>query len=265
MSNIVAEGARYAGRTVRTGVATVGQGGVALTETTVLHMPTGGSGGIKPRDMDLSTQGEVDPGCTTLDSNGVATCIRFQPLILFIGGAYDAKTFTGCPVLNGVFRRYEAEFSGVQDIGYGTWTAETQLTAIARHWHMQGQKIVLAGHSYGGQIAVRVAGALSASGIETELLVTLDPVGREGALPRPVGVKRWLNIYVDYTDAQLGGFSYMMATKGLPANLVGYIGKPWMSAPGADVNLVSPEKTPDMHARADQFFDEFRNEVSAVR
>lgn len=255
-----------AGNIARTTAATVGQVGVAATEKNILIPPSYDTREISPRDLNLAEEGETSPGCTTLDSDGIARCRSYQPLVLFVGGAYDARAnFTGRPVLGRIFPRYDALNEPFQDIGYGTWTTETQLTAIARHWRMQGQKVVLVGHSYGGRIAHRVAKNLSDSGHEVELLVTLDPVGREGVQPRPAKLKRWLNIYVNYTEASLVEFSTMFRALGLPANLVGYIGKPWQSAPGADKNIIFPDVGSSAHVQADEMFSSFWSDVEAIK
>ena len=62
----------------------------------------------------------------------------------------------------------------------------------------QGTRIVLVGHSYGGDTAAQVAATLGAQGRPVDTLITVDPVGRgvnEGFLARVrAGSCEWVNI-----------------------------------------------------------------------
>ena len=62
----------------------------------------------------------------------------------------------------------------------------------------QGTRIVLVGHSYGGDTAAQVAATLGAQGRLVDTLITVDPVGRgvnEGFLARVrAGSREWVNI-----------------------------------------------------------------------
>ena len=61
-----------------------------------------------------------------------------------------------------------------------------------------GTRIVLVGHSWGGDTAAQAAAALAAQGRPVDTLVTVDPVGRglsEGFMRRVrAGSREWINI-----------------------------------------------------------------------
>jgi hypothetical protein len=75
--------------------------------------------------------------------------------------------------------------------------------------------VAIAGHSWGGDTGYNAAAALGRQGVPVDLLVTLDAVSKashvQTQFPRPVGVRRWVNVYVpgvaDLSDvvASLGG------------------------------------------------------------
>lgn len=123
-----------------------------------------------------------------------------------------------------------------------------------KEWHAAGQKIVLVGHSWGGDRAILLA--QENPDIPIELLVTLDPVSRKGKSPKPANVKRWDNIYIDYSIAD-----------GSSANLIARTGGPWESCPGADYNQalnVLPRMSYTGHANAEEMFKLESNKVEKI-
>ena len=153
---------------------------------------------IKPKQLDLDAQGEIDPNCPAIDSDGIARCRIYQPLVMFVGGAKDPEYG---PVLKNTFPEYNRDNETHQDIGYGAWQTGPSLKALALHWLAKKQKVVFIGHSYGGDTVMDIARELSALDKELELVVTLDPVSHGGPRQdqlKPIGVKTWLNVYVNY-------------------------------------------------------------------
>ena len=207
---------------------------------------------IKPNELNIDAQGEIDPNCPE-DSNGITPCIRFQPLVMFVGGARDPDL---API-SGIFYPYNNAHEDRQDIGYAAWQTEKQIKALALHWMRRKQKVVLVGHSYGGDTVMDVARDLSTEGKELELVVTLDPVSRFGARtnqPKPSGVKTWLNVYVDYNAVQRG-----------PPNRIAIAGGPWGYCPNADLNRTFSNGTGYEHAYADDMFAFYQSRVEAVQ
>ncbi len=76
-----------------------------------------------------------------------------------------------------------------------------------------------------------VCRTLDVAGIDVELAVTLDPVGRLGPganQPKPQKLKRWLNIYVDYSNSK--------APVTTPDGIA-MLGGPWGRCQNADINM----------------------------
>lgn len=139
----------------------------------------------------------------------------------------------------------------------GAWQTGAQIKALALHWMLQGQKVVLVGHSYGGDTVMDIARELSASGKELEVVVTLDPVSRGGPTadqPKPKHVKKWLNVYVDYTKAKNG-----------TANNIARLGGPWGKCTNADENHVFLDGSGEEHASAIDMFTKVKSHVEVVK
>lgn len=207
---------------------------------------------IRPNDLDVNPEGEIDPDCPH-DSDGTSPCRRFQPLVMFVGGAKDPEFG---PVLEGVFFPYNRDHEDIQDIGYGAWQTGASIKGLALHWMAQGQKVVLVGHSYGGDTVMDISRELSDAGKAIELVVTLDPVSRIGPRanqPKPTGVKKWLNVYVDYENAGRSG-----------ANRIALLGGVWGHCENADQNSTFLNGTGAEHAYANSMFSYYSSEVRAV-
>jgi len=228
---------------------------VRITEKSLVITPSG----VKvtdSSDVRMEDEGEIDPICVSTGVDGVATCKFFQPLVMFVGGAWDKKY----KPMYKVFVEYDRANKHSQDIGYVTWDRGKQLKAIALHWLMQGQKVVLVGHSYGGNTAYEVSKELSDMGKEVELLVTLDPVHNRGyreCPQKPDKVKTWLNIHVNYDKAEKGGIN--------SPNNIALMGGPWKNCPGADINEIFSDLSSDAHALAEEMFMYFYSEVESVK
>ena len=82
---------------------------------------------IKPKQLDLDAQGEIDPNCPATDSDGIARCRIYQPLVMFVGGAKDPEYG---PVLKDTFPDYNTNNESHQDIGYGTWQTAVSYTHL---------------------------------------------------------------------------------------------------------------------------------------
>ncbi|WP_448885242.1 hypothetical protein [Citrobacter telavivensis] len=161
------------------------------------------------------------------EQTGKITQDCLKTLVVFVGGCAD-DAFQ--PMLTGVFSYHESNFgqgtNRIQDVCYSEWGCG-KVPPIMQKWYDAKQKIVLVGHSWGGDGVIRLAEKNPA--IEIELLVTLDPVSRtkNGKQPKPQNVKRWLNVYVDYTKADNS-----------TANIVARTGGAWASCEHADENII---------------------------
>ncbi|WP_260514557.1 hypothetical protein [Serratia fonticola] len=167
------------------------------------------------------------------EQQGKITASCLKTLVVFVGGAMDS-TFQ--PLLRPVFAPYEKEngrdakdnFDNVttqrkQDVAYSEHGGGN-VPPLMKEWHTAGQKIVLIGHSWGGDRVILLA--QENPDIPIELLVTLDPVSKKGKSPKPKNVKQWDNVYIDYSLAD-----------GSSANKIARMGGPWEHCPGADNNL----------------------------
>ncbi|MGQ6546254.1 hypothetical protein ACUNEV_01785 [Serratia sp. IR-2025] len=166
------------------------------------------------------------------EQQGKITASCLKTLVVFVGGAMDASYQ---PLLRGVFVPYE-EKNGrdtkdntnkvitqrKQDVAYSEHGGG-KVPPLMKEWHAAGQKIVLVGHSWGGDRVILLA--KENPDIPIELLVTLDPVSRKGKSPKPTNVKHWDNIYIDYSIADRSS-----------ANMIARTGGPWENCPGADEN-----------------------------
>lgn len=208
------------------------------------------------------------------EQQGKTTTSCLKTLVVFVGGAMDGSFQ---PLLKYVFAPYEVrngrdtkDNTGKvikqrkQDVAYSEHGGG-KVPALMKEWHAAGQKIVLVGHSWGGDRVISIA--QKNPDIPIELLVTLDPVSRKGKSPKPDNVKRWDNIYIDYSIAD-----------GSSANFIARTGGPWESCPGADYNFALNAKTTvddngnkvkylannHGHADASQMFEEEEKKVEKI-
>lgn len=173
----------------------------------------------------------------------------------WIGGAGDKTRFLGVGP-TGIMARALSQFSekcssnrywGYEDVD--TIVAHI----IASHRGTSGQtKIVLVGHSWGGDAAVEVTNRLKGFGIVVEKLITLDPVSHFRFLP-PKNQKEWINVYqrqsvLDYFTAVpllgplLAAFCGWIGTatgRVTKADFIATLGGQWGYEYGADQNIES--------------------------
>lgn len=195
------------------------------------------------------------------EQTGNITKDCLKTLVVFVGGCADDLAQ---PVLRGVFPDYEYAYgrgpSRIQDVCYSEYGCG-KVPPVIQKWFDAKQKIVLVGHSWGGNGVVKLAE--ENQNITIELLVTLDPVSwsKNGNEAKPSNVKRWLNVYVDYS----------IAAKADVANMVARIGTPWQKCNNADLNI-SVNTTPNSngttgdytHADANAMFERVKNEVIKI-
>lgn len=227
---------------------------------------------VAPNDERVNFSGEnilINPKQFTIPNRDAST---YQPLVIFVGGAMDSSTKI---LLNGVFNSYNVLQEYYQDIGYGTYKTVQTLISLALHWRSKGQKIVLVGHSYGGDAAMDITRVLSAMGETVELVVTLDPVSRTGPTAnqvKPTNLKRWLNVYVpyqyyhpvydDFLNSETG---YSRPNRSTLANDIAMIGNAWGMCQHADYNKQFFNKSGNEHAEADKMFELFENYVKDIK
>ncbi|WP_025122761.1 MULTISPECIES: alpha/beta hydrolase [unclassified Serratia (in: enterobacteria)] len=197
------------------------------------------------------------------EQQGKITASCLKTLVVFVGGAMDASFQ---PLLKFVFDPYvrrngrdikdntgKVTAQRKQDVAYSEHGGG-KVPPLMKEWHAAGQKIVLVGHSWGGDRVLLLA--QENPDIPIELLVTLDPVSKKGKSPKPSHVKHWDNIYIDYSIAD-----------GSSANFIARTGGPWESCPGADYNQAInalPNMRDRGHADADVMFEEEKSKVEKI-
>jgi hypothetical protein len=151
-----------------------------------------------------------------------------ESFIAFVGGAGDGMTGN----VRDVQKNNQSPAPGVTTKYYSHEDVEQILNDIRAQ--PPGTRIVLVGHSWGGDTAARVAAQLGAEGRPVDLLVTVDPVGNgnsEDFFTRVrAGSREWINV-------QATGGSWHD-----PDNLIARIGNRYGSAPQrfADQHMVAP-------------------------
>lgn len=103
--------------------------------------------------------------------DGVSAASAKGSLICLVGGAYDES---GGPVKT-YFPRFRAAHPAVE-VNYYSHMAEDDIFADAQEKCPVPNRLILIGHSWGGDTAADVVIALAESGRQADLLVTADPV-----------------------------------------------------------------------------------------
>ena len=196
-----------------------------------------------------------------------------RPLVIFLGGFLDASTLrlyntvleykNGPWYADGSTTPPPAFFSErpfpwdenamramgeAQDIYYRAHDTRAHIQLLMALYHAAGQRIALVGHSWGAASAYKAA---AKSDAPVDLLITLDPVSvfPLGERQRPVNVRRWVNVYLDFKRADLRDSS----------NLTAWIGRPWGASAKADVSYDFmtdwPGTTPPGHAWCYEMFN----------
>ncbi len=145
-------------------------------------------------------------------------------LVVFVGGALDARS--------AIVSRFRDEFGGQIPNGRSIYVPHDGRLEILRQIGdvPYGTRIVLIGHSWGGDTAARVAAELGQRGRPVDLLVTVDPVGSAGkATDNPMradflrsvsdGAREWINVEA------VGGGSFERS------NMLAAVGGPYGDGP----------------------------------
>lgn len=143
--------------------------------------------------------------------------------VLFVGGFADA--------VNAYLYRVVPEFKnrlteqGISfDVYYRHHDELHGIKELFTLYRKQGKKIIIVGHSWGACSLFKEFWQDTL--IQLDLVVSLDPVG----LVRPDGkaghIKKWLNVYLDYTTAPI-----------TISNTIARIGQPFGKRDNADVNI----------------------------
>lgn len=157
-------------------------------------------------------------------------------VLLFAGGFCDgmrAYLYRIIPELKKIF----AEKNCAADVYYREHDDLHGIKELFTLYHKQGKRILIVGHSWGACSVFKQF--WQDDTIPVELLVSLDPVG----LIRPSGeaaqIKKWKNIYLDYTAAPW-----------TLSNCIARIGQPFGKRKNAAENIMTQYN----HHQAEQMF-----------
>lgn len=164
--------------------------------------------------------------------------------LLLVGGFCDgmhAYLYRVIPEL----QKYIGENTLALDVYYREHDELHGIKEIFTLYRKQGKKILIVGHSWGACSVFKQF--WQDDSVPVDLLISLDPVG----LIRPKGtaghIKKWINVYVDYSVAPLT-FS----------NTVARIGQPYGKRDNAAKNILTQYN----HQQAQKmFFDYAYNEI----
>jgi len=131
---------------------------------------------------------------TTAPSPRLGITAASPTLVFFVGGGGDAKS--------GIVAGFEDSLAVRTELGHRrtSYFANDQRAAFLARIAAEPQetRIVLVGHSWGGDTAARAAAALGQQGRPVDTLVTVDPVGRglsDDYFRRVrAGSREWVNI-----------------------------------------------------------------------
>jgi len=92
------------------------------------------------------------------------------------------------------------KFKGTFEFVVFPYTATAAAETCALHWmRVSGRRLVIAGHSFGGHAAVKLADSLGQRNVRPETVITIDPRWIMGGIYRSRNAARWENYY------QIGG------------------------------------------------------------
>ncbi len=151
------------------------------------------------------------------------THVGKNDLVVFVGGFMDGLF---CCMLK-LAKEY-CKLNPLQDVWYATHDSAKQIHKIIKSYNNDGKKIVLLGHSWGGDSAAHILS--KNQDIHVDMLVTLDPVSKKGPPPKTENMGKWINIFVYY------GIS-----SSHHSNLLAKIGGPWGNVLNADINITHQE------------------------
>lgn len=158
--------------------------------------------------------------------------------LLFVGGFCDgfhAYLYRVIPE----FKKRLTENNFALDVFYREHDDLYAMEELLTAYHKQGKKIFIVGHSWGACSVFKTFWQYAA--LPVDLVISLDPVG----LVRPHGqaehIKKWVNVYLDYSVAPF--------TLG---NCVARIGQPFGKRENASENILT---TYDHQQAQKMFFD----------
>lgn len=184
---------------------------------------------------------------------------------IFIGGANDSNDGNMA-----ICKNSASGSDNKNKYSYYHWdTDASSLAGTIQDYQKQcpKTKIVLVGHSYGGDTAMDVAEALDGTG-QKVTLVTLDPVSEFDrhnlSAGKPDSIDYWINAYVgkgagDFmatvpvAGQLLGGLTTLISGAGV-ANTVATLGGKWGHESGADVNIKFPYYGKTDHGNAKDLY-----------
>ena len=159
----------------------------------------------------------------TLDIILNCTHVSKNDAVIFVGGFMDTLL---CHML--VLATEYSQKNPNQDVWYTTYSSKKQLARIIKAYNAQNKKVILVGHSWGGDTAAHLLA--EQQDIHVDLLITLDPVSKKGPPQKTPNMGTWLNEYVDYNISGITA-----------SNMVALIGGRWKNAANADVNITQQE------------------------
>jgi RHS repeat-associated protein len=131
---------------------------------------------------------------------------------IFIGGFND-KGFLGSG--SGIVRDYARDFSSAhpkRDVHYKTWRNKAEIIRLIESTP-KGEPVNVIGHSWGAHAG---AEAVARANRRTDLLITIDPVGRSKA-DDPSNLGSWINVEADPSNPNLSDTTASVGGK--PPNL----------------------------------------------
>lgn len=158
-------------------------------------------------------------------------------LLIVIGGFLDGLLGHAYAIC----LKLPEELRATRDVYYREYYEGPDVRELVELYRHRGKNVAVIGHSWGGHAAVHTVARKTGAAIH--LLITLDPVSRRG-LPekRPINVCRWVNVYVDYSQA----------SRFARSNAVARIGGPWQRVSAAHVNTACAHRI--CHSRAADMF-----------
>ncbi len=168
---------------------------------------------------------------TAAEEKGLLNSLRgldkteFRPLVVVVGGFLDGLMQHAY----GIVGQWPSSSSQTCHVFYRQHHEGLAVLNLVNMYAMQGQPVLLIGHSWGADAVVNAVAKRTDAAIC--FVATLDPVSRKGPpndrLPH---VGQWINAYVDYRVTPLWKRSTIIAR----------IGGPWEQVSVADENIVCP-------------------------
>jgi pimeloyl-ACP methyl ester carboxylesterase len=147
---------------------------------------------------------------------------ELKTLFLVVGGFLDGTCGYAYEIVQAAPDLVQSQC----DIFYREYDEGSSVRELLQMYAKAGKKIILVGHNWGGQCLLEEG--VMQDNAPVDLLVTLDPAGYAKPREAPSTLKRWINIYIEYSNAPLD-ISAMM----------GRVVLPWGNMPLASENTAS--------------------------